>query len=99
MIEEREPYAVDLEKIFAAAQQRGCYLELNSDPDRLDLADINVQAAKAAGAKVAISTDAHSVAGFANIRFGIDQARRGWLEAADVINTRPLAKLKQLLKR
>jgi len=99
LIEEREPYAVDLEKIFAAAQQRGCYLELNSDPDRLDLADINVQAAKAAGAKVAISTDAHSVAGFANIRFGIDQARRGWLEAADVINTRPLAKLKQLLKR
>lgn len=99
LIGEREPYEVDLEKIFVAAQQRGCHLELNSDPERLDLTDVNVQAAKAAGAKIAISTDAHSAAGFANIRFGIDQARRGWLAPTDVINTRPLGKLKQLLKR
>lgn len=99
LIGEREPYEIDLEKIFVAAQQRGCHLELNSDPERLDLTDVSVQAAKAAGVKIAISTDAHSVAGFANIRFGIDQARRGWLEPADVINARPLAKLKQLLKR
>jgi len=99
LIEEREPYELDLDKLFAAARQRGCCLELNSDPDRLDLTDVNVQAARAAGVKIAVSTDAHSVAGYANIRFGIDQARRGWLTAADVINTRPLAKLRQLLKR
>ncbi|MDR3466851.1 MAG: DNA polymerase/3'-5' exonuclease PolX [Xanthobacteraceae bacterium] len=99
LIGEREPYAVDLEKVFAAAHQRGCHMELNADPDRLDLADVNVQAAKAAGIKLAISTDSHSTAGFANMRFGIDQARRGWLSPADVINTRSLAKLKQLLKR
>ncbi|MGE5156656.1 MAG: DNA polymerase III, partial [Gemmatimonas sp.] len=85
--------------IIAAARERGCHLELNADPDRLDLNDIQVHAAKSAGVKLAISTDAHSVAGFANIRFGIDQARRGWLEASDVINTQPLARLKKLLKR
>jgi DNA polymerase (family 10) len=77
----------------------GCHLELNADPDRLDLNDINAHAAKAAGVKLAISTDAHSTAGFANMRFGIDQARRGWLEPADVINTFPLSQLRKLLKR
>jgi DNA polymerase (family 10) len=99
LIDEREPYEVDMEAIIAAARERGCCLEVNSDPDRLDLTDIHAQAAKAAGVKLAISTDAHSTAGFSNIRFGVDQARRGWLEAGDVINTRPLARLKKLLKR
>jgi DNA polymerase (family 10) len=99
LIGEREPYDVDMERIIAAAHEHGCHLELNSDPDRLDLTDIHVQAAKSAGVKIAISTDAHATAGFGNIRFGIDQARRGWLEAADVINTQPLSRLKKLLKR
>jgi DNA polymerase (family 10) len=61
--------------------------------------DVHAQAAKAVGVKVAISTDAHSVSGLGNMRFGIDQARRGWLEAEDVINTRPLAELRKLLRR
>ena len=99
LIGEREAYEVDMEAIIAAARERGCHLELNADPDRLDLNDINAHAAKSAGVKLVISTDAHSVAGFANIRFGIDQARRGWLEASDVINTQSLSHLKKLLKR
>ncbi len=98
-IGEREPYEVDMEAIVAAAAKRGCHLEINADPDRLDLTDIHAHAAKSAGVKLAISTDAHAVTSFANMRFGIDQARRGWLEAADVVNTRPLAGLRKLLKR
>jgi DNA polymerase (family X) len=99
LIGERESYDVDIEQVIAAARERGCHLELNADPDRLDLNDIHVHAAKAAGVKVAISTDAHSTSGLANMRFGVDQARRGWLEAADVINTLPITQLKKLLKR
>lgn len=99
LIGEREGYEVDMEAVIVAARERGCHLELNADPDRLDLNDINVHAAKSAGVKIAISTDAHSTAGLANMRFGIDQARRGWLEAADVINTFPLSQLKRLLRR
>ncbi len=99
LIGEREPYELDMEALIAAARERGCHLELNSDPDRLDLTDTHVQAAKSAGVKLVISTDSHSTAGFANIRFGIDQARRGWLEADDVINTQPLANLKRSLRR
>ena len=99
LIGERDAYDVDMEAVIAAAGKRGCHLELNADPDRLDLNDIHVHAAKSAGVKVAISTDAHSTAGFANIRFGVDQARRGWLEADDVINTLLLRRLKKLLKR
>ena len=99
LIGERDAYDIDMEAVIAAAGERGCHLELNADPDRLDLNDIQVHAAKEAGVKIAISTDAHSTGGMDNIRFGIDQARRGWLEADDVINTLPLARLKKLLKR
>jgi DNA polymerase (family 10) len=99
LIGERDAYEVDMEAVIAAACERGCHLEVNADPDRLDLTDIHAHAAKAAGVKLAISTDAHAANGFANIRFGVDQARRGWLEAADVINTRPLPQLRKLLSR
>jgi DNA polymerase (family 10) len=80
-----------MEAVITVSRERRCHLELNADPDRLDLNDIHVHAAKAAGVNAAISTDAHSTGGFANIRFGVDQAHRGWLEANDVINTLPLA--------
>jgi DNA polymerase (family 10) len=99
LIGEREPYDIDMERVISAARDCGCCLEINSEPDRLDLNDIHAHAAKLAGIKVAVSTDAHSVNAFAYIRFGIDQARRGWLTADDVINTRPLAELRKLLKR
>jgi DNA polymerase (family 10) len=99
LIGEREPYDVDMERLIAAAADRKCFLEINAEPDRLDLNDMHAQAAKSAGVKLAISTDAHTTHALAYIRFGVDQARRGWLEADDVINTRPLAKLRRLLKR
>jgi DNA polymerase (family 10) len=95
----REPYDIDMERILAAARATGCFLEINAEPDRLDLNDLHAHAAKAAGVKLVVSTDAHSVNAFDYIRFGVDQARRGWLTADDVLNTRPLAELRRLLKR
>ncbi|MBN1238173.1 MAG: DNA polymerase/3'-5' exonuclease PolX [Gammaproteobacteria bacterium] len=98
-IGERDPYAVDLEKIMIAAKERGCVLEVSAHPDRLDLTDAGCRLAKELGVKLAISTDAHSAAAIGNIRFGVDQARRGWVTAHDVVNTRPLARLRRLLAR
>ena len=97
LIGEREPYDIDMERVIAAAHEVGCYLEINSQPDRLDLNDLNIYAAKQAEVKLAISTDAHSIDAFECIRFGIDQARRGWLTAKDVINTMSLAELHKIL--
>jgi DNA polymerase IV (family X) len=99
LIGEREPYDIDMDRVMSAAHELGCYLEINAEPDRLDLNDIHAHAAKSKGVKVAVSTDAHSVNAFQYMRFGIDQARRGWLTADDVINTRSLAELRKLLKR
>lgn len=99
MINEREPYEVDMEKVVKAAKDRGCFLELNAHPDRLDLNDIHCKMAKDMGVKVAISTDTHRIDDLDYIRFGVSQARRGWLEAGDVVNTRSLTDLKKLLKR
>jgi DNA polymerase (family 10) len=99
LIGEREPYDIDMERVIAAAREFGCHLEINAEPDRLDLNDIHAHAAKEAGVKLAISTDAHSVNAFRYMRFGIDQARRAWLTADDVINTRPLSELRNLLRR
>ena len=99
LIGEREPYDVDMDQVISAARELGCALEINAEPDRLDLNDIHAHAAKMAGVKLAISTDAHSVNAFQYMRFGVDQARRGWLTADDVLNTRSLAELRKLLKR
>jgi DNA polymerase (family X) len=99
LIGERDPYEIDIERVIAAAREFGCYLEINAEPDRLDLNDIHAHAAKEAGVKLAISTDAHSIDAFRYMRFGIDQARRAWLTADDVINTRPLAELRKLSHR
>jgi DNA polymerase (family 10) len=99
LINERGPYEVDLEKIMEAAKERGCFLEINAQPDRLDLSDRHCKMAKDMGVKLAVSTDAHSVSDLDLIRFGLDQARRGWLEPDDIINTRSLKDLKKMLKR
>jgi DNA polymerase (family 10) len=82
-----------------AANERGCFMELNAHPDRLDLKDVYCKMAKDMGIKIVISTDAHTVDGLNDMRIGIGQARRGWLEAADVLNTCGLKELKQMLKR
>ncbi len=99
LINERAAYKIDMEKIMQAAKQRNCFLELNAHPDRLDLNDHHCRMAKEMGLKLAISTDAHSTQGFQNIRYGIDQARRGWLSKDDVINTRKVGDLLKLLNR
>lgn len=99
LINVREPYEVDIQTIMNAARERGCFLELNAQPARLDLTDVHCKMAKDMGLKVAISTDAHNTAQFDYMRFGIGQARRGWLEARDVLNTRGLVELKKLLRR
>jgi DNA polymerase (family 10) len=99
LIGEREPYDIDMDAITSTARDLDCYLEINAEPDRLDLNDINAHMAKTKGVKIAISTDAHSVNAFQYMRFGVDQARRAWLTADDVINTRQFGDLRKLLKR
>lgn len=99
LLGERQPYPLELDRLMLAAKERGCFLEVNAHPTRLDLDDIHCRAAKDIGLKVSISTDAHSTVGLAAMRFGVDQARRGWLEAGDVLNTRPWSQLKKLLAR
>lgn len=91
--------SLDLERVVQGAAERGCFLEVNAQPRRLDLNDTGCRLVKEVGAKVAISTDAHAASNLAYMRFGVDQARRGWLEADDVINTRPLSVLRKLLER
>jgi DNA polymerase (family 10) len=99
LLGERDAYDVDMERIVREAAQRGCYLELNAHPERLDLIDVYCRMARDEGVLVAINSDAHSVQDFENLRYGIGQARRGWLEKDDVLNTRSLTALKKLLKR
>lgn len=99
LLNKREPYNIDLEKIMRAAKDRGCILEINAQPDRCDLNDIHCRMAKDLKLKVVISTDAHSISQLNYMQFGIYQAQRGWLEAKDVLNTRPLNEFKKMLKR
>jgi DNA polymerase (family 10) len=99
LLNERKPYDLDMEQIMAAALERGCFLEVNAQPVRLDLTDLHCKMAKDMGVKVAISTDAHRTTEFEFMRFGVGQARRGWLEPTDIINTQPLNKLKRLFQR
>lgn len=99
MILEREPYGVDMSRIIRHAKQRGCFLELNAQPERLDLNDTYCMQAKQEGVLISVNSDAHSVIDFDNLHFGIGQARRGWLEKKDVLNTRTLAELKPILSR
>ncbi|MGE5524805.1 MAG: PHP domain-containing protein, partial [Rhodospirillaceae bacterium] len=99
LLGERESSDIDMLAIMRAAKERGCFLEVNAQPDRLDLQDIYCQMARDEGVMVAVSTDAHSVYEYAYLDYGVAHARRGWLSAGDVINTRPLAALRRLLKR
>jgi len=97
LIERRAPYDVDMTRIIRHARERGCYLELNANPERLDLLDTHCQLAREEGVLVSINSDAHSALDFDNLRYGVGQARRGWLEKQDVLNTRKLPALRKLL--
>lgn len=99
LIDERAPYEVDMSRVIRHARERGCFLEVNAHPIRLDLADTDCQAAKEAGVMVSINSDAHRTLDFGNLRYGVGQARRGWIEKQDVLNVRPLHALRPLLKR
>ncbi|MGC9472456.1 MAG: DNA polymerase/3'-5' exonuclease PolX [Bacteroidales bacterium] len=99
LINERSPIEIDLKKVMKEALEQGCFLEVNANPDRLDLNDRDILMAREMGLKLAISTDAHTTGQLANMKYGVAQARRGWLEKADVINTRPWNELKKLLER
>ena len=98
LLDSREPYDVDMLKIIRRARERGCFLELNAHPERLDLLDIYCQMAQDEEVLVAVSSDAHSAQDLDNLVYGVGQARRGWLEKQDVLNTRPLKLLMPLLK-
>ena len=99
LIDSRDPYDVDMLRIIRHARQRGCFLELNAHPDRLDLLDIHCQMARDEGVLVAINSDAHGVHEFDNLVYGVGQARRGWLGKKDVLNARPLKALRALMRK
>jgi DNA polymerase (family X) len=93
LIDRRPPNAVDLERLFDACAKTGTALETNGLPDRLDLRDEHIRLAIEAGVQIVVSTDAHSARGLGNIVLAVGTARRGWAQAADIVNTRPLPEL------
>ena len=95
----RPGYELDMDRIIQHAKENGCFFEINSSPDRLDLSAENARLANKAGVKIAISTDAHSTREFGTVRYGIDQARRAGLEPACVLNCMPWASLAPLFRR
>jgi DNA polymerase (family 10) len=95
----RDAYAYDMERILDAAQKHGVVMECNASPERLDLKDTHLRMAKERGVKIVISTDAHTTLGLQAMRYGVQMARRGWIEKKDVINTLSLEKLLAGLKK
>jgi DNA polymerase (family 10) len=98
IVEERDPYPLDFDAVARAAAASGCLLEINGS-ERLDLPDTLAAAAQQAGCRLVLSTDAHDPNELADMRYAVDVARRAGLEAADVLNTRPLAAFLKGLRR
>jgi DNA polymerase (family 10) len=99
LIERREPYAVDVHALIEAAARSGTMLEINANPDRRDLNDVNARAAALGGVRILIDSDAHGVERFDVMRWGVATARRAWLTAAKVANTRPWEEFSTLRKQ
>ncbi len=99
ILNRRDAYQVNREKLFNLAQETNTYLEINSQPERLDLSDGDARRARDLGVKLVISTDAHDPSSLDYIRYGIAQARRGWLQKEDVLNTFSLEELLEFLNR
>jgi DNA polymerase (family 10) len=95
----RPAYAVDMPRVLEAAAAGGTALEVSADPARMDLDGGWARKARLAGAACTVSSDAHSTLDFDNIWLGIGSARRGWLEAHDVLNSRPIEEFRALLRR
>src|SRR5207244_744688 len=99
IIRRREGYEVDMQAVIEAAAANGCALELNATPDRLDLNGDWAHRARGLGARFTVSSDAHSTTELDYMQWGVGSARRGWLTAEDVLNTRPLDEVRALLRR
>jgi DNA polymerase (family 10) len=99
LINEREPFAIDFEQIFHAAKEHNVAVELNAQPDRLDLNDLHLFRARELGVKIAINTDAHNAEQLRFIKYGIDQGRRGWLEKRHVLNAMTCREFETWLKQ
>jgi DNA polymerase (family X) len=99
LLQSREPYALDVDRVIAKAVETGTFLEINSNPDRRDLNDVYARAAAQAGVTLLIDSDSHGVETLPNIRYGIATARRAWVSADQVGNTRPWEELDKLRKR
>jgi len=99
LIGEREESALDLEQVFRVAKETGTIVEIDGASERMDLDDVRVRRAREVGAQIVIDSDAHSPAGFDGLFYGVAMARRGWLEAKDVLNTLEWKELKKKLKR
>jgi DNA polymerase (family 10) len=97
LIGAREPYALDLTTVIKVARDHGVMLEINAQPERLDLNDVQVMMAREAGVRLVVSTDAHRIDELRLMRYGVDQARRGWCESGDIANTRGLDGFRKLL--
>ena len=97
VLKKRDSYQIDMEKIFRAAKETGTILEINSCPERLDLNDVNIREAISRGLKLVINTDSHQKQHLDNMIFGVSQARRGWAEKKDIINTYLLDGLLKIL--
>lgn len=95
----RDPIDLNLERVMEGALERGCFIEINASPERLDLWDQYIRLAGDLGLKLVISTDAHRKSSLKNMKYGVYQARRGWAEKSQILNTRSLPELKELLKR
>jgi DNA polymerase (family 10) len=98
-IERRRPYEFDVERVIEPAARTGTMLEINASPDRRDLNEVHARAAAAAGVPIIINCDAHRVGGFSVARYGVATARRAWLTASDVVNTRPWPEVATLRPR
>jgi DNA polymerase (family 10) len=99
LINVREPYDVDMEEVLHAAKAHRVAVELNANPERLDLSDVHVSRARELGVPVVISTDAHAPDHLRYMRYGVDQARRGWLEKKQALNTMTLRQLRKWLAK
>ena len=95
----REPMEIDIERVVEKALETGTFLEINSQPDRLDLSDVNARLAGEAGVKIVVSSDAHQLKALDYVDFGIAQARRAWLTADQIANTRTWPQLRKLMKK
>jgi DNA polymerase (family 10) len=99
MLGRRPPFAIDMDAVLEAAAELDVAVEINANPNWLDLSDVHAFRARELGVKIVVSTDAHNRRELDNMRFGVDQARRAWCRAEDVLNTMPWAGFEAWLNR